>query len=509
METLYEGSGSVGTATAAGTGAGNIAGSGPLSASVGHASTGIGPGAIGLGISFGAKPLVASSVGDGLPNDVPTLQNIIIDLNRRLQNANHTVESLQQRYAQMFHTAELYRTQVSELSNALRLEISKNTQLSRNKLKDEESASFEKDRKKVAGLQEEIRLAIIDQAIKGSSRESNKIIRMRTQLTKLESRQESQSRLLKHLNESDNLAERLAVLAQNGDFNACLEMLQQGVSCNEVDKAGFLPLHYACSNGHVDVARLLLEFGADCSCTVGGSNPVETAAAAGFTDIIGLLIEFGGSIHDHGPGGAPPIVVASGQGHLNALEYLLEMGANINAVDANNNNSLHAAARIYDGSTPLIALLLSLGCNIRCVNSKGLTPLHLALNLNNIEAIEAFGGRNRAMEEINAVANSTTLPLSPVNLKKLQAGLSMKTTASYAASGRTSGKELTKLTKPSKPSKKAGAPLSKKQITKKVGEFAQLLGSPELLAPPPDNAKDDGDDDKSDASSITFRGEEF
>jgi ankyrin repeat protein len=453
---------------------------------------------------------------DQLPEDAGTLHNIIIDLSRRLQNSTLTIESLQQRLAQTSHTAELYRVQVGELSNALRIETSKNSQLVRNKMRDTESANFENDKKKVTDLQEELRLALIDQAIRGSTRDSNKIIRMRTQLGKLETRQESQHRILMHLSESDNLVEQLALYAQNGDFHACSHLLQRGVSVNEVDSAGYLPIHYAASSGNEDVVRLFLEYGADCSGNITGSNPVATAAAAGNNDIIRLLVEFGASIHDHGPGGAPPVVVACSQGHLHSVEYLLELGASVNAMDSNCNSCLHAAARIMDGPAPLITLLMSLGADVKNVNCKGYTPLHLALNLNNIEAIEAFGGRGKAIEEINSMMNTSSLPLSPVNLKKLQAGLSGKATASSAAAAAASAEVREKISVraskklSTKPSIKGKSEHSKEFVAKKVNEFAKIIAAPDLSAPPPDDGKENDvvDDAKSEASSITFRGED-
>lgn len=366
---------------------------------------------------------------DELPSDVGTLKNIIIDLTRRLQNANHTIESQQQRLNQSSHLAEIYRMQVNELSNALRLETSKNTQLNRKQMKAEESRRFEMDKKKTTEIQEEIRLAIIDQAVKGSSRETNKIGRMRAQLSKLEVRQDSQQRLLEQLKVMDDAIDEFAAHAFNGNLEACHQMLLRGFSVNEVDSAGFLPLHYACTNGHLEVVQLLLEFGADCSSSIIGSNPVETAAATGNLELIELLVEFGASIHDHGAGGSPPIVVAANANQVECVAFLLELGADVNACDSSMNNSLHAGAKIFDSPGSLIKLLLLAGGNTKATNSKGLTPLHLALNLNNIEAIEAFGGRNKSADELamqGQLDESNILPLSPSNLKKLQSDLTKR-----------------------------------------------------------------------------------
>ncbi|CRK92894.1 CLUMA_CG006308, isoform A [Clunio marinus] len=60
------------------------------------------------------------------------------------------------------------------------------------------------------------------------------------------------------------------------------------------DNAGYTPLHEACSRGHLDVARILLQYGANHSETaLSGIRPLHEAIENGHIEIVRLLISYG------------------------------------------------------------------------------------------------------------------------------------------------------------------------------------------------------------------------
>lgn len=65
------------------------------------------------------------------------------------------------------------------------------------------------------------------------------------------------------------------------------------MSPNQKDNAGFTPLQGACSRGSIDIARLLLEYGANHSDAPSGIHPLHEAVENGDTEMVRLLLSYG------------------------------------------------------------------------------------------------------------------------------------------------------------------------------------------------------------------------
>ncbi len=332
-------------------------------------------------------------------DEVERMQALISDLSRRLQNATHTVEATRKMATNAGDTATRFRYHIGQVSNALRLETAKNATSQRKKVHAEEAARFELNKKKAAKAHEDVRMAILDHSMTGMSRPTQKIIKMKKSIVKMEAVHESQRALLAHLTQLDKMTEELAEAAQMGDLATVLKCLKKGVSANEVDSAGYLPLHYACSNGHSAIAKLLLEYGADPSSYLTGHSPIEMAAREGYTDIVKAIIHFGGSTEDTGLRGATAIVSAAEHNHVETVVALLNAGADIQGKNLEENTPLHMATTL-ESPVPLIRLLLKKGADIACINRNGHTPVRMAIANANALAVDALGGR-AAMVALN------------------------------------------------------------------------------------------------------------
>jgi len=327
-----------------------------------------------------------------LPNDIEKLQLLVSDLSRRLQNALHMVEAQKRIIANASNTTEIIRARNKHISNMLRLEIAKNETFQRSKIKDEEYQRYENIRKKAATMHEELRMALLDHSMTPIKKEPGRISKMRKKLESMEAQQDSQRLLLQHLSEQENIIENLSTSSQHGNLEECRLLIRNGANVNEVDSAGFLPLHYACSGGYDSVVRLMLEYGADVSSYMTGYAPIVLAAQNGHSNVVEVLIEFGANVEEKGKNGCPAIVSAASHSHIECVETLLNMGANINSSDLNGNTSLHSVAKLPD-PTKIIQLLLMKGIDTKLANKQGQTALQLALSIVNVPAMEAFGGR--------------------------------------------------------------------------------------------------------------------
>ncbi|KAJ7041396.1 ankyrin repeat-containing domain protein [Mycena alexandri] len=98
-------------------------------------------------------------------------------------------------------------------------------------------------------------------------------------------------------------------------------------------KDGDTPLHLVSLNGHSDVAKLLIEKGADISVKrEDGNMPLHFASWNGHTDIAKLLIEKGADISVKRKNGDTPLHRALLRGHTDVAKLLIEKGADIDAI---------------------------------------------------------------------------------------------------------------------------------------------------------------------------------
>ena len=99
------------------------------------------------------------------------------------------------------------------------------------------------------------------------------------------------------------------------------------------------PLHIACTNGNIEIVKLLVEAGANIELkNVALQSPLSIAAEKNHGDIAEYLIDKGADIHSRGPNGLQPIHFACSHGKRNIIELLLSRGVDINIL--NHKNSL-------------------------------------------------------------------------------------------------------------------------------------------------------------------------
>jgi ankyrin repeat protein len=92
-------------------------------------------------------------------------------------------------------------------------------------------------------------------------------------------------------------------------------------------------------------------------------------------------------------GAPPPLMLAAREGRVNAVRFLLDQGADVNAHDGSGNTALGEAT--YYSQIPVIKELLARGANINAL-ANGATALDIALNRNDAEIadiLKHYGGR--------------------------------------------------------------------------------------------------------------------
>ena len=162
-------------------------------------------------------------------------------------------------------------------------------------------------------------------------------------------------------------------------------VLDQKADINGTGEFDMTPLHAAAIRGHTDIARWLVEHGAEV-------NPDNTATVAS------------------------PLHKAVNYNKITTVEYLLSAGARVNNTGPNDISPLHCAAS--NASLPLISLLIEHGANVNAQNSYCATPLCSAIHRGDLAVV-------RKLIAHGAIVNLQT------SLKDYDTPLHIAITASY------------------------------------------------------------------------------
>ncbi len=190
--------------------------------------------------------------------------------------------------------------------------------------------------------------------------------------------------------------------ASNPNPEVVSALLEMGAALNAADHEGKLPLHHAAMNANPAVAAALLDAGADVNAPRGGFTPLHQAALGNSNPaMITFLIEVGADVNARDGLGLTPLHYAARYNpHPEIISTLLAAGAEVNARDpdgcvpegrnANDRTPLFEAVfrpnlwSHYVGPWPTIGnvqaieALVNAGADLEQADRAGRTPLHAA-----------------------------------------------------------------------------------------------------------------------------------
>lgn len=178
----------------------------------------------------------------------------------------------------------------------------------------------------------------------------------------------------------------LMTAARAGSTEGVRLLLAAGAELNNSENSrAQTALMWAAAQGHVEVVRELVNAGADLEARsavrerlmyadetnggafdvgimeqLGGFSPLLFAARQGHVDVAKVLLDAGADIEGVAGNAASPLVIAAHSGHTTLAQLLLQRGADANAMGAGY-NALHAA--ILRGDLPLVTALLQHGAD--------------------------------------------------------------------------------------------------------------------------------------------------
>ncbi|KAL7809063.1 ankyrin repeat-containing domain protein [Trichoderma gracile] len=180
--------------------------------------------------------------------------------------------------------------------------------------------------------------------------------------------------------------------AQNGHVEVARRLLEAGAQVNQHkdsdDDETPSPLWLAARKGHVKVAELLIQNGADVDFSPHPSKlfPIHEAARNGDTDMVRLLIKNGADVDARDKEGWSPLMIAAHGNHIGVINLLLEQNANVNAEKQDGVTALYIASE--KGHAQAIQGLLDKGAKSRAAGYSQRRPIHQAAQKGQLEAVK-------------------------------------------------------------------------------------------------------------------------
>lgn len=211
-------------------------------------------------------------------------------------------------------------------------------------------------------------------------------------------------------------------------------LVEAGANINVLDLDGNTGLHIACTQGNIPVAKYLIDQNASVNINdIDDESPLARACFAQNLELIKLLLENGSYKDDTFPlrilvgigliegvkllieagfniSGKSYLAIASEQSNIEMMEFLKDLGADVNETDGIFKFSpLHRIILNHSYEYKALIKLLEWGADVNQISITGDTPLHYAsqqLSLEKVTALVLYGA------DLNIIDSAGYSPLT-------------------------------------------------------------------------------------------------
>lgn len=209
-------------------------------------------------------------------------------------------------------------------------------------------------------------------------------------------------------------------------------LIERGADVTAFDRLGRTAIHAAVETNRPELVRALVAAGADVNARYAdrvpalrgdyvsrapfkGATPFWVAARDANLEMMRLLLDAGADPLLPNTANTTPLMIASGLGEndarrppdhrvVEAVQMLLDLGADVSAVNRSGQTALHGAASMWEDG--VIQLLVDNGADVNAEDGSGRTPLHLveygnanAPSESTAELLRALGAAEPVVEQ--------------------------------------------------------------------------------------------------------------
>lgn len=152
----------------------------------------------------------------------------------------------------------------------------------------------------------------------------------------------------------------------------------------ERDKIGRTPLLLATELNRVDIARALIDAGANVNATdAKQDSPYLLAGAEGRLEILKMSLAHGADLASTNRYGGTALIPAAERGHVEVVRTLIAAGVKVDHINRLGWTALLEAILLSDGGAAhqeIIRLLIAAGADVNLPDREGTTPLQHAMH---------------------------------------------------------------------------------------------------------------------------------
>src|SRR6267142_1573641 len=176
----------------------------------------------------------------------------------------------------------------------------------------------------------------------------------------------------------------LHLVSRQGHVEVARFLVEHGGDLTARNDRGQTPLYEASSGGHIKLAQFLVQHRADATAqSEGGWTPLHGASSEGHIELAQYLVQHGADAIAQAKYGSTPLHRASEGGHIELAQFLVQHGAEATAQAKNGSTPLHWASE--GGHIKLAQFLVQHGADATSQDKDGSTPLHWASEWGHIE----------------------------------------------------------------------------------------------------------------------------